>query len=119
MAYDRKLDRWREVGLNSVRAKKACMSELSASVGLAGVNRHLDVATVQRLLVGQHVPTGPVDGRCGRLTIGAIVNYQRRFMHEPDGRVDVRGPTWRRLNHDAVAGAPSSNTHAAGPAPAS
>ncbi len=96
------------------------MGGLSESVGLAGVNRHPDVATVQRLLAAAGAPPGPIDGRCGRLTIGAVVAFQKGFMHEPDGRVDVNGPTWRRLGGGAGhAAAPAHPAGAAArPAPA-
>jgi peptidoglycan hydrolase-like protein with peptidoglycan-binding domain len=85
------------------------MAVLHGSVGLHGRNRHPDVAQVQRALRSAGHAPGPIDGLCGRLTIGAIVGLQRRFLPRPDGLVEVAGPTWRRL----------SATGRAAPAPAS
>jgi hypothetical protein len=70
---------------------------LTASVGAAGQNRHQDVGLVQRLLLDQGCSPGPIDGRCGRHTVGAILRFQRGFLQHPDGRVDVDGTTWRHL----------------------
>lgn len=88
---------------------------LRGSVGLGGRNWQPDVVVVQRLLERAHVSPGPVDGRCGRLTMQAIERFQNAFMRRPDGRVDVNGPTLRRLEqsgaHAAVAqphGTPSA-----------
>ena len=72
--------------------------QLNGSVGLGGVNYPADVSAVQSLLKEAGVPPGPVDGRCGRLTIHAIEHYQAGFLKEPDGCVDRQGPTWRRLS---------------------
>ncbi len=94
------------------------MSHLQASVGAYGANRRADVRIVQRLLVAHHVSPGPIDGLCGRLTMGAILHFQRSFMARPDGRVDPNGPTLRHLNglmHPAVASGSSSSPTAARP----
>lgn len=98
------------------------MQHLHDVVGLAGANRRDDVGEVQRRLAAAHHSPGPIDRRCGRLTIGAIVAFQRRFMHEPDGRVDVDGPTWRRLraatsSATATPRPPAAPTHPAAPPP--
>ena len=90
------------------------MVDISGTVGLGGINRSPDVAAVQRLLTRAGVSPGPIDGICGRLTIGAIERYQGRFLREPDARVDPGGPTLRRLNAPRPAPAP-----AARPAPRS
>lgn len=82
------------------------MTHLHQAVGLASANRRDDVFEVQRRLLAAHTSPGPIDGRCGRLTIGAIVRFQRGFMHAPDGRVDVDGPTWRRLRPASANPAP-------------
>lgn len=73
------------------------MPHIQRSVGLAGHNRRQDVAVVQQLLDSAGVSPGPVDGRCGRLTMHAIEVFQVAFLPAPDGRVDVNGPTWRHL----------------------
>lgn len=70
---------------------------LYGSVGLGGLNRVDDTRTVQRLLIVCGFSPGTVDGRCGRLTVGAIVDLQEELVGRPDGRVDVGGPSWRRL----------------------
>lgn len=72
--------------------------KLYASVGLGGVNRVDDTRTVQRLLIVEGHSAGPVDGRRGRLTIGAIVALQDDLMRRAaNARIDVGGPSWRRL----------------------
>jgi len=73
------------------------MVTLSASVGLGGINRRADVIAVQRLLQQANVSPGPIDGLCGRRTIAAIERFQHGLIAHPDGRVDVNGPTLRRL----------------------
>ena len=74
---------------------------ISASVGAAGQNRRFDVEAVQRLLMRHGMNPGPVDGRCGPRTVGAILSFQAGFLARPDGRVDPGGATWHHL-----AGAP-------------
>lgn len=88
------------------------MASLHGLVGLGGRNWRPDVVVVQRLLAGAGVLPGPVDGRCGRHTMQAIERFQTPFLHRPDGRVDVAGPTWRHLEKVGAAGA----VHAAHPA---
>lgn len=73
------------------------MRAIVASVGLGGENRRQDVMVVQSLLQSVGVSPGPIDGRCGRRTIGAIEQFQREVIRRPDGRIDVRGPTMRQL----------------------
>lgn len=73
------------------------MSTILASVGLGGENRRQDVIVVQSLLQTVGVSPGPIDGRCGQRTIGAIERFQRRLIRRPDGRIDVRRPTMRQL----------------------
>lgn len=90
------------------------MHHLQASVGAYGGNRRADVRTVQRLLLAHGVSPGPIDGLCGRLTMGAILHFQRGFMTRPDGRVDPDGPTLRHLNATA---APHGAGHYSAPHP--
>ena len=94
------------------------MQFLHGSVGLRATNRTADVVAVQRLLNAAEVPCGPIDGRCGRLTIHAIERFQHGFLKRPDGRVDVRGPTWRKLVGETAVPAvtrPATSTSAAPP----
>ncbi len=73
-------------------------NQLSGSVGVQGQNSRNDVLTVQRLLKSCGVSPGAIDGRCGPLTVNAILTFQHVFLHNPDGRVDINGITWRHLN---------------------
>lgn len=74
------------------------MGTIMASVGLGGENRRQDVIAIQSMLQSAGIAPGPIDGRCGRLTIDAIERFQRGIMRHPDGRIDVRGPTIRHLS---------------------
>ncbi|WP_052216218.1 M15 family metallopeptidase [Sphingomonas sp. ERG5] len=81
------------------------MQGLNGSVGLGGRNRKSDVLIIQRALLAASVSPGPIDGICGRRTIQAIERFQSGVMRRPDGRIDVNGPSWRRLSqhsHDAT-----------------
>jgi peptidoglycan hydrolase-like protein with peptidoglycan-binding domain len=94
-------------------------THLYGSVGVSGRNLHKDVSTVQRLLKLNGVNAGPVDGRCGPLTVNAILTFQHGFLHRPDGLIDVNGVTWRRLSgsHESAQRptiAPPSNVAAPG-----
>lgn len=90
------------------------MVGLSGSVGLGGVNHRPDVMAVQRLLGRAGMTPGPIDGICGRRTIAAIERFQEGLIARPDGRVDVHGPTLRRLR---VTGQPAGAGAGARPAP--
>ncbi len=80
---------------------------ISASVGLGGVNKSIDVKNVQGLLNdvrperGGPVPPLDVDGISGPLTCSAIRNFQQA-MRLPyiDSRVDPAGPTLQALNSE-------------------
>jgi peptidoglycan hydrolase-like protein with peptidoglycan-binding domain len=77
---------------------------IKGSVGQGGSNGTEDTRAVQTAL--NAVPaclSGPdtpldVDGRVGPLTIGAIRDFQQRWLSVVDGRVDPKGPTLRLLN---------------------
>lgn len=71
---------------------------ISGSVGQGGKNEPQDVARVQALLDARGFEPGAADGSVGPRTIGAIVEFQRRFLKVTDGRVDPNGRTWRELN---------------------
>lgn len=73
------------------------LHHIQASVGLGGRNRPADVGIVQALMKQAGFDPGPIDRRCGRLTIYSIERLQRQLLRHPDGRVDVNGPTWRYL----------------------
>ena len=70
---------------------------ITGSVGKGGRNRSSDVKTVQRLL-NNHGKSLKVDGIAGPKTIGAIGSFQMQHFGWKDGRVDVGGKTWGKLN---------------------
>src|SRR4030065_2955877 len=74
------------------------------SVGNKGMNTIVDVTTVQNLLNRKISLLKPhlslkVDGDCGPITIGMIIEFQRRAMNysKPDGRIDPKGNTFLKL----------------------
>ena len=80
---------------------------ITASVGKNGVNIKSDIKIVQKLL-NNHIKTIQpidiqmplkVDGIIGKNTINAITVFQKKVanMANPDGRVDPRGQTIRKL----------------------
>ena len=73
--------------------------ELQKSVGKGGINGISDVIKVQRAL-NILFPSLllDIDGLCGPKTIRRIVRFQKRFMQNPDGRIDPGGRTLKRLN---------------------
>ncbi len=82
-------------------AQKTMALRIEGPVGRGGTNRRADVRTIQRLL-NAVFPATPleIDGLPGRKTVRRIERFQR-FMRRPDGRVDPRGRTLRRLNEQA------------------
>lgn len=81
-----------------IGSRGTIIARLHDVVGLAARNLPADVSLVQQRLTLASAAPGPVDGVCGRLTLGAIIRFQRGFLREPDARVEVNGPTWRRLD---------------------
>lgn len=78
--------------------------KISAAVGNKAPNHFADVRLVQTLInrhIGSLRPLLPlrVDGRCGPLTIGMIIDFQRRVVgfKKPDGRIDPNGKTFTAL----------------------
>ena len=72
---------------------------ISQSVGRGGDNRKPDARKIQTALNDVFPGTLlKVDGDCGTLTIRRIERFQRRFLQNPDGRVDPGGKTLKRLN---------------------
>jgi hypothetical protein len=77
---------------------------ISASVGRGGVNRAADVRKMKQLL--NHIfPADPLelDGEANAMLVRRIERFQRRFLNEPDGRIDPGGRTLERLNESAPA----------------
>jgi hypothetical protein len=88
------------------------VSSLGGSVGAGGKNNPDDVKAVQAAL-----KIDP-DGKCGTGTINAIKDFQKSLGHKnPDGRIDVGGPTAKALAGRAPAPAPAAAPDAP-PAPA-
>jgi hypothetical protein len=89
--------------------------EISASVGVDGVNRSDDVRTIQQALnqvpasAGGPVPPLVVDGICGDKTDRAISTFQLRQVGFSDGRVDPENVTIAKLRQ-------FSNGQTSGPA---
>ncbi len=79
------------------------MQNISASVGLKGINHSIDVTFIQKLLNAQKIPgeTIPlkVDGKIGQKTISRIKVFQKKILHmiKPDGRIDPNGRTIKKL----------------------
>lgn len=80
------------------------MTMISASVGNNGVNLENDVRTVQTLLNKNLAYLRPnlalkVDGYCGPVTTGMILEFQRRRvgLAKPDGCVEPKGKTFSML----------------------
>lgn len=93
------------------------MEILAGSVGTNGANKIGDVRKVQRLLnYNLHLMPGikklSEDGKTGKLTIGAIVFYQKNIvkMAQPDGRIDPNGRTLKSLNATARKPRPANVT---------
>jgi hypothetical protein len=70
---------------------------ISASVGRNGVNKPEDVATIQKLLNEVTKSSLTVNGICDEATIKCIEDFQKTFLREPDGRIDVGGKTFGEL----------------------
>lgn len=78
--------------------------KISAAVGNKAPNYFAGVKLIQTLLnhhISSLAPLIPlkVDGKCGPLTIGVIIEFQRRMVgfKKPDGRVDPNGRTFTAL----------------------
>jgi peptidoglycan hydrolase-like protein with peptidoglycan-binding domain len=89
---------------NIVTGPKFDEAAISASVGLGGGNRTIDVVTVQMLLNGAARSIGvpdtqlTTDGIVGPKTLKAIRIFQENQFGVSDGRVDPHQRTIRRLN---------------------
>ncbi len=87
------------------------MIELTASVGLQGINNPTDTGKIQKLL-NQNRHNDPAsreiteDNLIGRQTIGAIKQFQKVVvkLRTPDSRVDPGGKTLSFLKEGAIAG---------------
>ncbi len=80
---------------------------LSGSVGAGGGNHPTDVALVQVLLNRQGYAL-EVDGQCGSMTVGAIVDFQRKRLGFADGLVEPGRNTWRALTGQPLVQAPAA-----------
>lgn len=80
---------------------------ISSSVGAGGKNSSADVKIIQKMLQQNGFPQLHADGACGPKTIQAIMSYQSKFLRQPDGVVDPRGRTFRKLSAGNSQGTPS------------
>jgi peptidoglycan hydrolase-like protein with peptidoglycan-binding domain len=81
--------------------------EIGATVGQGGKNLEEDVQGVQAALNRRAGAGLKVDGRCGRDTIEAIMEFQRALgLSKPDGRVDPGRGTARALAASGKIGKP-------------
>jgi len=76
---------------------------LAGSVGRNGKNFQGDVRLIFSLFNKILPAPLAVGDQCTAELIQAIFDFQKTFLSRPDGRIDVGGTTWRRLNA-AVAG---------------
>lgn len=88
------------------------MITITRSVGRGGsAKRGSDVRKIQELLnKADAKPKLVPDGSIGTKTIRAIEQFQSGFMKKPDGRIDPRGNSLRRLNAKAGATANAAAT---------
>lgn len=70
---------------------------LTGSVGRGGENHRADVIAVQNRLRFSAIDTGPIDGGMGPLTAAAILEFQRHFLRQPDGIIEVGKNTAKQL----------------------
>ena len=70
---------------------------ITGSVGEGGVNRAEDVRTVYTLLNKIAANPLPITEQVTPELIQAIKDFQKDFLSQPDGRIDVNGGTWKRL----------------------
>ena len=83
----------------SPRAERGLPSlPIADAVGEGAANRTADVVIVQTLMAENSYRVGPIDGKVGVLLKRAIVDFQASFLSQPDGRIDPKGNTWRKLN---------------------
>lgn len=97
-----------KMGVQPTMAGASVGKSISASVGNLGKNIKNDVIVVQTLL-NQHGASLSTDGSCGKLTIAAILDFQKKTFGKGDGRVDVGGDTWKALVGSAVTNNTNTN----------
>lgn len=85
------------------------MIKIGSSVGNNATNNENDVLTIQSLLNKCIHRLSPIrrlkaDGDCGPLTVGVIIEFQRRIMNfkTPDGRIDPGGKSLDKMNELAA-----------------
>ncbi len=96
---------------------------LAGSVGQGGKNLPDDVRLIFALFNKILPAPLPAGDQCSTELIQAILEFQKPFLSHPDGRIDVGGTTWRKLNAAATGHAsgkpPLLLSFDDGPAPAS
>ena len=92
------------------------MLTISKSVGLKGQNISNDVTHVQMLInanIGRLTPLAPLveDGKSGKMTVGAIEEFQTRIQKiKPTGRVDPGSTTLSALSAAVNKSSPPNRT---------
>ena len=72
---------------------------INGSVGVGGKNGKADTRKIQKLLNAVFPATLiEANGECGENTKRRIKRFQKRFMQNPDGRVDPNGKSLKKLN---------------------
>jgi peptidoglycan/xylan/chitin deacetylase (PgdA/CDA1 family) len=79
---------------------------LAGSVGQGGKNFPSDVRLIFSLFNKILPAPLPAGDQCSAELIQAILDFQKAFLSRPDGRIDVGGTTWKKLN--AAAAGPAS-----------
>lgn len=74
------------------------MRNIHHTVGRNAVNHYQDVLIVQALLRKHGASYVKIDGICGPLTKKAIIEFQSKFYHHPDGVVTPGKKTIQHLN---------------------
>lgn len=86
---------------------------IGESVGAGGKNKTADVFAIQNLLNKWTTPmiavTGVSTGAADDPTVIAIRAFQARYSNSPDGRVDPRGGTLRKLNQEPLVQLPQNS----------
>uniref|UniRef100_UPI0040563BC0 polysaccharide deacetylase family protein n=1 Tax=Candidatus Electronema sp. TaxID=2698783 RepID=UPI0040563BC0 len=90
---------------------------LAGSVGRNGKNFPSDVRLIFALFNKILPAPLAVGDQCSAELIKAIFDFQKSFLSRPDGRIDVGGTTWRKLNTAAAGQAPLLLSFDDGPAP--
>lgn len=92
------------------KSSASTSANLTDSVGQGGKNNNPDVQAVQKLLNQRLGLSLTPDGVCGKMTITAIVQFQKSvFNGWADGKIDAGGKTWKALSGNNTPVNPNPN----------